>query len=155
MTSVVWNWSPSGPLIQARGCATSGTRAPRLVGPVPSRRRPPRAIRPDGSGAGPCSLSTTARIVSTPPYRLRRLSPHKVTESSNWFEAGLKAAVHGAHAGTTVGSLPALDVLLIHYQLDNLAISQLYVNHSRSPHYIPMPDACQLCCRHNMETMKV
>lgn len=74
VTSGVWNWSPSGPLIPARGCATSGTGALRLAGPVPSRIRPPRATRPGGSGAGPCSLSTTARIVSTPPYRFRRLS---------------------------------------------------------------------------------
>lgn len=69
VTSGVWNWSPSGPPIRGRGCATSGTGAPRPEGPVPSRRRPRRATRPGGSGARPCSLSTTARIVSTPPWR--------------------------------------------------------------------------------------
>lgn len=40
---------------------------------------------------------------------------------------------------------------LIHYQLANRAISQPHVNRSRSPRYIPIPGACQLCSRHNME----
>lgn len=102
VTSEVWSWSPSGPLIPARGCAASGTGAPRLSGPVPGRTRPPRATRPGGSGAGPCSLSTTARIVSTPPYRLRRRSS-QTNRVHELVHRELKAAVHGAPASTTVG----------------------------------------------------
>ncbi|KAI3362015.1 hypothetical protein L3Q82_012355, partial [Scortum barcoo] len=58
-----------GPPIRGRGCAASGTGAPRRAGPVPGRRRPPRATRPGDSGAGPYSLSTSGRTASTPPYR--------------------------------------------------------------------------------------
>lgn len=32
----------------------------------------------------------------------------------------------------------------------NPALSQLCVNCSTPPHYMPIPDACQLCCRHGM-----
>ena len=113
VTSGVWSWSPSGPQIPARGCATSGTGAPRLAGPVPSRRRPPRATRPGGWGAGPCSLSTTARIVSTPPYRLRRTSSQsgrtRVPRSASGF-AGAQAggrALHGRLPSPLTHSLSA------------------------------------------------
>lgn len=73
VTSEVWNWSPWGPLIPAKGCATSGTIAPRLAGPVPSRTQLPRATPPGGWGARPCSLLTIGRIVSTPPWWFRRV----------------------------------------------------------------------------------
>ena len=70
VTSAVWSWSLLGPQIQERDCATSGTTELRLVAPGPSRTRRQTATQPGGSGAKPCSLSTTGRIVSTPPSQL-------------------------------------------------------------------------------------
>lgn len=72
VTSEAWSWSALDPRIQETDCAASGTGAPHLWAPGPGRTPPLRAKQPGGSGAKPCSLSTSARTASTPPYWQKR-----------------------------------------------------------------------------------